>query len=81
MNLDVYHWARRHIPRDYILLQVEKLAAQGETAQREINRLINFLGIDFTDRDKLARVFRPLRQVPCTPRTGRVAEALQTFGY
>jgi hypothetical protein len=81
MNLGVYRWATRNMPRDYFILQVEKLAGQGETAQREINRLVNFLGINFTDKDKLARVFRPLRQVPRTPRTGRVAEALQTFGY
>jgi hypothetical protein len=81
INLGAYRWATRHIPRDYFILQVEKLAGQRETAQREINRLVNFLGINFTDKDKLARVFRPLRQVPRTPRTGRVAEALQVFGY
>ena len=81
LNLDVHRWASRHMPENYLLLRVEKLAEQGETAQREINRLINFMGVDFTDKNKLGKVFRPLRKVALAPATGRVAEALQTFGY
>ena len=81
MNLGAYQWAKREIPDDYYLLKVENLAAGGDTARLELNRLFNFLELDYVYRDGALSVFQALREVELEPRSGPVGEALRTFGY